>query len=112
MTTKESTCAERVNDAMKNLENQIEALLNDPESDDSQDPGIGVETYRITKVWFSWGGPSDYIEIRHQGLEVVMVTYTFSDWFDSASVSVLEESPLWTYAEEVIAGDAVNYENN
>jgi hypothetical protein len=104
MKASEKTCASRIDDAAKEREAQIQALLNDPESDGNDDPALSVETYQITKIWLSWGGPSDYIEVRHQGPEVEGVNYIFSDWFDTASRVVLEDSPLYAYAVEVVEG--------
>ena len=104
MKASEKTCASRIDDAAKEREAQIQALLNDPESDGNDDPALSVETYQVTKIWLSWGGPSDYLEVRHQGREVEGVKYIFSDWFDTASRVVLEDSPLYTYAVEVVEG--------
>jgi len=106
MSTKENTCANRVDDEMKDREAQIEALLNNPESDGNDDPALSIDTHQVTRVCLSWGGPSDYIEIRHQGQYIDGVTYRFSDWFDTATRVVLEDSPLYTYAVEVIEGQA------
>lgn len=104
MTTRERTCANRVDNEMKEREAQIEALLNNRDSDGSDDPALSIDTHQITRVCLSWGGPSDYLEIRHQGQEIDGVTYRFSDWFDTATRVVLEDSPLYTYAVEVIEG--------
>ena len=109
MTTRENTCAVRVLDEMKAREDQIQALLDDPESDGHDDPALSIDTCKITTVCLSWGGPADYLEIRHQGLDIERVTYRFSDWFDTATAEVLSDSPLYIYAQAIIEGDGANW---
>lgn len=112
MATRERTAANRIDDEMKEREAQIRALLNNPESDGNDDPALSVDKYQVTVVCLSWGGPADYIEIKHQGLDIDRVTYRFSDWFDTATREVLEDSPLYTYAQAILESDGANYETN
>lgn len=112
MNTREKTCAVRVLDEMKEREAQILALLNDPESDGNDDPALSIDRHAVTIVCLSYGGPADYLEIRHQGLDIDRVTYRFSDWFDTATAEVLDDSPLYTYAQAILESDGANYENN
>lgn len=110
MTTQERKCADRIEENMKAREVQITALLNDSESDDNNDPALSIDTRKITIVCLSWGGPADYLEITHKGLDIIQVIYRFSDWFDSATREVYEGSPLYTYAQFILEGEVSNYE--
>lgn len=112
MTTQERKCADLIDDNMKEREAQITALLNNPESDDGDDIALSIDTRKITTVCLSWGGPADYLEITHSGLEIDKVIYRFSDWFDTATRVVLDDSPLYTYARFILEGDEANYEAN
>jgi hypothetical protein len=107
MTTKEKTCAELVQDKMAERESEIKALLDNPESDYSDDPALGTSTNQITIVTLSWGGPADYLEITwdyEDGIQKVI--YRYSDWFDTATLLVEEDSPLYKYAQFVIDYEA------
>jgi hypothetical protein len=112
MTTKELKCADLVDDNMKEREGQIKELLSDPESDYSNDPALSIDSHKITTVCLSWGGPADYLEITHDGLEIHKVIYRYSDWYDTATRVVLDDSPLYTYACYILEGDGSNYEDN
>lgn len=112
MSIKEKKCADRIDDSMKDREAQITALLNDPDSDENNDPALSVDSKKVTTVCLSWGGPADYLEITHQGLEIDKVIYRYSDWFDTATRVVLDDSPLYTYAQSIIECDGANYEDH
>ena len=110
MTTKQE-CKDLIDERMEERENQINALLNNPESDYSDDPALSIDTCKVTTVCLSYGGPADYLEITHSGLDIQRVIYRYSDWFDTATRVVLEDSPLYTYAQSIIESDGANYEN-
>jgi hypothetical protein len=112
MNTKESKCADMIDDNMKDREEQITALLNDYDSDDNDDPALSIDSHKVTIVCLSYGGPADYLEISHNGLEIIRVIYRYSDWFDTATRVVLDDSPLYTYAQSIIESDGANYEDN
>lgn len=61
---------------------------------------LSLETKRVLKVLFSWGGPSDWLEAELDGYEVVSLTYHFADWFDHAERDVSEHAApgLWRLA--------------
>lgn len=105
-------CKDLIDERMEERESEITALLNNPESDYSDDPALSIDTRKITTVCLSYGGPADYLEITHSGLEIDSVIYRYSDWFDTATRVVLEDSPLYTYAQSIIESDGANYENN
>jgi hypothetical protein len=62
----------------------------------------GIDTRTISRVIWSGGGPSDYLEITHKDGEVLAVEYLYQDWFDGAKLSVPEDSPAYRYALELI----------
>jgi len=103
-------CADLIADKLKERENDIRALLNDSDSDENSDPALSIDTKKITTVCLSWGGPADYLEITHNGLEIDRVIYRYSDWFDTATIAVDEDSPLYDYARYILEGDSANYE--
>lgn len=87
---------------MQDRENQIAELMANPDLDENSDPALSVDTWKITTICFSWGGPSDYLEIQHDSGEIIKVTYRFSDWFDTATREVQEDSPLYDYAKNAL----------
>lgn len=98
METKSLTCEERISSEMQDRENEIAELMANPELDENSDPALSIDTSKITTICFSWGGPSDYLEVTHNSGEILKVIYRFSDWFDTATREVLEGSPLYDYA--------------
>jgi hypothetical protein len=99
MTTEQKTCAQRIDEQMKGREEDIKALLDNPDSDWGQDdPALSIDKTEIVSICLSWGGPADYVEITLKDGEVQKVEYRFSDWFDTATVEIDEDSPLYQYA--------------
>jgi len=45
---------------------------------------LNISRKEVVKIEFSWGGPSDFVELDVYGNEVVSGTYHFQDWFDGA----------------------------
>jgi hypothetical protein len=92
------SCAERINEELAQRNAQLRLVMDNPDHDDYfDDPALGIDSYTLTKVCFSYGGPSDYLEIQHKGLEVFGMTYRFSDWYDTAEIQVVGGSPLYDY---------------
>jgi hypothetical protein len=99
------TCKDRIKDQLKSLNEDLTALYNNPESDYYfDDPALSIDTYTLTVVCLSYGGPSSYLEIKHKGSEIYTVTYRFSDWFDTATIPVLECEPAYDYARSIVEG--------
>ena len=102
----EKTCAERIGEELKRTEIAAHNYLIHLGEEDNEDIALSAETTKMTRVCFSWGGPSDYLEIEWVGddlrQEIQRVVYRFSDWFDTATVEVQEGSPLYAYAEMVL----------
>ena len=99
MTTKEQTCAQRIEEQMKGREEEIKALISDPDSDWLQDdPALSIDRREVFTICLSWGGPADYIEVTTNDGEIEKMIYRFSDWFDTATREIDNDSPLWEYA--------------
>jgi hypothetical protein len=117
MTTKEQTCEERINGYLANLEESVTDILKGYYGEregkgEDQDNARGfeewnnfplsVETRKETKILLSWGGPSDFLSVVHDGTDIFTVTYHFQDWFDGASRNIDGDSKIWEYAQTVI----------
>ena len=108
MTTKEATCEERIDAHLNALEEDIASVIQGYY--DGEEEGyeawnnypISVDTYKMTRIQLSWGGPSDFLDVKHDGHIVLAVTYHFQDWFDGAVRDVEEGSKVWEYARTVI----------
>ena len=99
------TCQDRIKDQLKSLNEDLTAVMNNPNYDDYfDDPALSIDTYTLTSVCLSYGGPSSYLEIKHKGSDIVSVTYRFSDWFDTATIPVLECEPAYDYARSIVEG--------
>lgn len=99
------TCTDRIAESLKALNEEITNQANNTEYDDYfNDLALSVDTFELTSVCLSYGGPSSYLEIKHQGTDIISVTYRFSDWFDTATVLVLECEPAYEYAQFIING--------
>jgi hypothetical protein len=109
VTTKEATCAQRIDNEMQEREEQIKALLSNPDSDWIQDdPALSIDRREVFTICLSWGGPADYIEVTTNDGEIEKMIYRFSDWFDTATREIEEDSSLWEYARnqvEMMRGD-------
>jgi hypothetical protein len=99
------TCKDRIKDNLKSLNEDLTALYSNPDSDEYfEDPALSIDKFQLTSVCLSYGGPSSYLEIKHVGSEIISVTYRFSDWFDTATIPVLECEPAYDYARSIIEG--------
>ena len=108
MSTKEATCEERIEAHLATLEEDIAGVIQgyyDGEEDGFEawnNYPLAVTTHQETKIELSWGGPSDFLSVIHEGEKVISVTYHFQDWFDGAKRDVKEGSKVWEYARTVI----------
>ena len=106
METKQATCEERIDSMLTNLEESVEEVLehyyDGDQNGEWNNYPLAVTTRQETKIELSWGGPSDFLSVIHEGAEIYSVTYHFQDWFDGAVRSVQEGSKVWEYAQTVI----------
>jgi uncharacterized Zn finger protein (UPF0148 family) len=99
------TCKGRIKDSLASLNEDLTKLMSDPDSDEyGDDPALSIDTYSLTTVCLSWGGPSSYLEIKHVGSCVLKVTYRFSDWGDTATLPVYDTEPAYAYACSIVEG--------
>jgi hypothetical protein len=99
------TCKGRIKDSLASLNEDLAKLMNDPDGDEyHDDPALSIDTYSLTTVCLSWGGPSSYLEIKHVGSCVLKVTYRFSDWGDTATLPVYDTEPAYQYACSIVEG--------
>ena len=99
------SCAGRIKDSLASLNEDLTAMMNNPNHDDYfDDPALSIDTFTLTSVCLSYGGPSSYLEIKHKDGEVISVTYRFSDWYDTATLPVYESEPAYEYARSIVEG--------
>ena len=110
---KELTCAERIASQLESEEANLKEIYdvldgtNDgAELDEAQESlyeyALGMSTRKETVITLSWGGPASYIEVIHEGADIIRAVYRFSDWFDTATQELDDSSPLYRYAQELI----------
>ena len=100
----EAKCANRIRQEMADREAQIQAMTEQAEGSEYYgdeesiyELALSVDTEKITTICLSYGGPADYIEIRHNLDGIRSMTYRFSDWFDTATEPIERGSYLWNY---------------
>lgn len=109
------TCAERIEDELKDREEQLRDLFTQTESEDQEEVesaweeihsmAYGISEFRTYRVIWSGGGPADFIDIiTDQGGEIQKVEYVYQDWYDGARQEVKEGSAVWRYAEMILEG--------
>lgn len=106
------TCADLIAQELQERQNYLADLYSraddgeDSAQEDIWDMAYGVSTYSVTRVIWSGGGPSDFIEITDCGGEIEKVEYVYQDWFDGARVTVETDSPVYRYAVDILEGMA------
>jgi hypothetical protein len=99
------TCKGRIADSLKSLNEELTELMDNPNHDDYFDePALSIDSYTLTSVCLSYGGPSSYLEIKHVDTDIISVTYRFSDWGDTATLPVYESEPAYEYARGIVEG--------
>lgn len=112
MSSKQLTCAQRIDEHMLGREEDFdkifEAMDNDEEYE-GQDAYDAMHEYALhydkkemLKIQLSTGGPGDWLECYLSDNELYRVEYHFNDWFDHAQTTVDENSSLFRYAEAVV----------
>ena len=96
-------CKDRIQAELAQRNAQLRLLMDHPDPDEYfDDPALAIDQYEFTRVCFSYGGPSDYLEIKHKFGEIVSAEYVFHDWFDGARTEVAEGTPMYEYAENLL----------
>jgi hypothetical protein len=110
-TTQEQTCTNRIGQEMADRELQIRELYE--KASESEYYGdeeriyelaLSIDTAKVTTICLSYGGPADYLEITHDADGIRKMVYRFSDWFDTATLEVEEDSHLWNYGVMMLEG--------
>ena len=110
-TTTNPTCADRIASEMADREAQIQAMVKKYEESDYygdeesiHELALSIDTAKVTTICLSYGGPADYIEITHNADGIRKMVYRFSDWFDTATLEIEEDSHLWNYGAMMLEG--------
>ena len=99
----DKACKDRINTELAQRNAQLRLLMDNSDPDEYfDDPALAIDQYEFTRVCFSYGGPSDYLEIKHKFGEIVSAEYVFHDWFDGARTEVAEGTPMYEYAENLL----------
>jgi hypothetical protein len=107
---KHKSCADLIKGSLESLNDELKELMDNPDNDELNDPALSVDEFTLTSICLSYGGPSSYLEVKHQGSDIISVTYRYSDWFDTATLPVFEFEPAYEYARNIIESNPRNYE--
>jgi hypothetical protein len=100
--TADKSCAERITSELQGLNVQLRELQDKEAAQEIDELALSVDSFQLTSICLSYGGPSSYLEVKHQGSDIVSVSYRFSDWYDTATVTVSEWEPAYAYAVNII----------
>lgn len=107
---KHKSCADKIKGELESLNADLKELMDNPDNDELNDPALSIDEFTLTSICLSYGGPSSYLEVKHQGSDIISVTYRYSDWFDTATLPVFDWEPAYEYARNIIESDPRNYE--
>lgn len=96
------SCADKIKGELESLNAELKELMSNPDNDELSDPALSVDNYQLTTICLSYGGPSSYLEVKHQGNDIHTVTYRYSDWFDTATLPVFDSEPAYEYACNIV----------
>lgn len=99
---KHKSCADKIKSELESLNAELKELMDDPDNDELSDPALSIDNYQLTIICLSYGGPSSYLEVKHQGNDIHSVTYRYSDWFDTATLPVFDSEPAYEYACNIV----------
>ena len=96
-------CSERILGELAQRNAMLRQVMDNPNHDDYfDDPALAIDKSKFTRVCFSYGGPSDYLEIRHLNGEIQAAEYVFHDWYDGARCVVSPGTPMYEYAQSIV----------
>ena len=105
----EARCANRIGQEMADREEQIRQMIEQAEESEYYgdeesiyELALSITKETVTTICLSYGGPADYLEVRHNEGDIRSITYRFSDWFDTATQEVERGSYLWHYGEMML----------
>jgi hypothetical protein len=113
---KAKSCEARIEGQLKDREKDLRDLftiaddyegdedLRDQANSEIYEFAYGYETYKVTRLTWSGGGPADWIEVQHDSDGIRRIDYVFQDWYDGARREVKEGSPVWRYASIMLDG--------
>lgn len=113
---KAKSCEARIESQLKDREKDLRDLftiaddyegdedLRDQANSEIYEFAYGAETYKVTRLTWSGGGPADWIEVQHDSEGIRRIDYVFQDWYDGARREVKEGSPVWRYASIMLDG--------
>jgi hypothetical protein len=113
---KAKSCEARIEGELKDREKDLRDLftiaddyegdeeLRDQANEEIYEFAYGYETYKVTRLTWSGGGPADWIEVQHDGDGIRRIDYVFQDWYDGARREVPSSSPIWRYASIMLEG--------
>jgi hypothetical protein len=113
---KAKSCEARIEGELKDREKDLRDLftiaddyegdedLRDQANEQIYEFAYGYETYKVTRLTWSGGGPADWIEVQHDDGGIRRIDYVFQDWYDGARREVPEGSPIWRYASILLDG--------
>lgn len=113
---KDKSCEARIEGQLKDREKDLQDLftiaddyegdedLRDQANSEIYEFAYGAETYKVTRLTWSGGGPADWIEVQHDSDGIRRIDYVFQDWYDGARREVKEGSPVWRYASLMLDG--------
>ena len=51
---------------------------------------LAIDTHSITRLTLGYGGPSDYLDVEHDGMDIIRITYRYFHWWEKASFDIAE----------------------
>jgi len=63
---------------------------------------LAIDTHSITRLTLGYGGPNDYLDVEHDGMDIIRITYRYFHWWEKASFDIAEVSALWQYCRHII----------
>lgn len=115
---KAKSCEARIGQELADRERHLDTLFTifddkdctatEEERDEAIDKiylmAYGSDTYKVTRLTWSGGGPADWIEVQHDVDGIRRIDYVFQDWYDGARREVEEGSAVWRYASMMLDG--------
>lgn len=92
-------------EALKGRTETISGVINNRFLEGDEDfewEPLSIDTQSLTQITLGFGGPSDFLLVRHIGIEILRIGYFYSHWSDKAEFNIDETSPIWLYCEQLL----------